>query len=227
MKTEKLDNRPKMVVCKTVTRSARSQTKADAKRAYLIEQATRCLAEKGYARVSLRDIARESGVSLGILHYYFASKEDLLLAVISGYKERFLRELEQELLSAPLEGWMDRLLAVLRRALVEDQAVHRLWYDFQVQAMYLPAFRDGVREIRARLFELIGEMLDRLRREAGFSPLTEADEAVPLLYSLIDGLFFQALLHEADDPEQTVNRLEQALPRMLALLLSPSSQTER
>ncbi|MEJ8545882.1 TetR/AcrR family transcriptional regulator [Brevibacillus borstelensis] len=221
-----------------MTRSPRVQAKAEAKRAHLIEQATRCLAEKGYASVSLRDIARESGVSLGILHYYFASKEDLLLSAISSYKERFLQELEEKLLSGPAEGWQKRLSSLLHKALTEDRNLHRLWYDLQVQAMYVDAFRQPVQEIRERLYTLIARMLEKLHSEheqnaehatqaAGRDTRLDTPRAnmsacppdwVPLLYSALDGMFFQALLVEPEQADQMIARLDHELSRLLAML---------
>lgn len=203
--------------------SQSKQTKAEAKRSYLIAQATRCLAEKGYAHVSLRDIARESGVSLGILHYYFASKEELLISVIQSYKEGFIKQMEQDLLEHPASGWMERLVANLRHALVHDKEIHRLWYDFQVQAMYLPAFREHVNEIRSRMIDLIGRVVNHLQAEGQMTAdRFSRDTLAATIYSLIDGLFFQALLDEHEQPEEAVGRLEQALPAVLAPFLLPT-----
>ncbi|MGG1660504.1 TetR/AcrR family transcriptional regulator [Brevibacillus sp. NRS-1366] len=204
-----------------MSRSSLSQ-KAEAKRAFIIEKATLCLAQKGYAHVSLRDIAKESGVSLGILHYYFASKEDLLLAVIASYKEGFIRVLESKVIEAPLTGWMHSLLDVLRCSLTEDHAMHRLWYDLQVQAMYVPAFREQVTEIRARLHSLIAQMLDRLTEEHGISLIPEIDAAVALLYSLIDGLFLQSLLSESSEPNDVIARFENTFPHVIHSFFLPA-----
>src|SRR5690606_31783365 len=44
--------------------------------------AIRVLAQKGYARTSLLDIAREAGMSKGAVHYHFPSKEALLTVVL-------------------------------------------------------------------------------------------------------------------------------------------------
>ncbi|EMT50184.1 transcriptional regulator [Brevibacillus borstelensis AK1] len=201
-----------------MTRSPRAQAKAEAKRAHLIEQATRCLAEKGYASVSLRDIARESGVSLGILHYYFASKEDLLLSVISGYKERFLQELEEDLILGPVTGWQTRLSSLLRKVMTEDRNLHRLWYDLQVQAMYVDAFRQPVREIRERLYTLISRMLEKLLSEKGQNTPPPSQEWVHLLYTALDGMFFQALLMEPEQADRMIAKLDSDLSRLLAML---------
>lgn len=206
-----------------MSRSPLSQTKAEAKRAFLIEQATLCLAQKGYAHVSLRDIAKESGVSLGILHYYFASKEDLLLAIISSYKEGFVAELEREVVEAPLDNWMASFFAVLHRSLTRDKDQHRLWYDLQVQAMYVPAFHEQVSQIRNRLHSLIIRMLERLADTSRSSLAVEKEVAASTLYSLIDGLFLQSMLSESSDHKNTISHFEQTFPFVVQSLFLPPS----
>ena len=51
--------------------------------AALLEAATRLFAERGPAAVSLRDVAREANVNLGLIHRYIGSKHDLLAAVLA------------------------------------------------------------------------------------------------------------------------------------------------
>lgn len=51
-------------------------------RGKLIEVATRLFAEKGLDGVSTRDIAKESGLNISLISYYFGGKEGLYKAVI-------------------------------------------------------------------------------------------------------------------------------------------------
>lgn len=199
-------------------------SKAEAKRSFLIEQATLCLAQKGYAHVSLRDIAKASGVSLGILHYYFASKEDLLLAVIAGYKDSFIQELETAVVNAPPQRWLEQLLEVLH-SLTEKKALHRLWYDLQIQAMYVPAFRDHVNEIRVRLHDLISRIVRHFFSPATHSMSISVDRAVSLIYAQVDGLFLQSMLEESTTPDNAWSLFEQTLPQLLDMLFIPITTT--
>src|SRR5580704_10522229 len=66
-----------------------SPRSADKKRE-LAMHAISSLAELGFARINLRDVAQRSGVSLGVIHYYFDSKTDLLICCVSLYKEDFI-----------------------------------------------------------------------------------------------------------------------------------------
>lgn len=60
----------------------------------LLEGAKRCLAEKGYARTTARDIVAASGTNLASIGYHYGSKEALLnaamVAVISDFTDRVL-----------------------------------------------------------------------------------------------------------------------------------------
>ena len=58
--------------------SRRQVDKFAERRAQLAAAALQTLAELGYARTSLRDIAQNSDFSHGVLHYYFSDKEDLI-----------------------------------------------------------------------------------------------------------------------------------------------------
>jgi AcrR family transcriptional regulator len=61
------------------------------RRAELGEAALQTLAELGYARTSLREIAQNSEFSHGVLHYYFTDKLDLILCSVRQYKARCVR----------------------------------------------------------------------------------------------------------------------------------------
>lgn len=45
----------------------------------IVRAAARVIGKSGYDRASMGEVAREAGVSKGLLHYHFQSKEDLLL----------------------------------------------------------------------------------------------------------------------------------------------------
>ena len=56
-------------------------SKALRTRERILEAALRLFAEKGYEATTMRDVARESGASLGLAYRYFASKEEFALAL--------------------------------------------------------------------------------------------------------------------------------------------------
>jgi AcrR family transcriptional regulator len=52
------------------------------KRKQILEALDVCLLKKPFLKTSIKDIAREAGVNHGLMHYYFKSKDDILLHYI-------------------------------------------------------------------------------------------------------------------------------------------------
>lgn len=51
---------------------------ADVRRGQLIEAALAVTAQQGVAALTIRNVAEAAGVSLGVVHYHFEHKEELL-----------------------------------------------------------------------------------------------------------------------------------------------------
>ena len=72
-------------------------TRYDQKLEFILRTSARIFAEKGYHSTSMRDISRETGVSLAGLYYYCRSKEELLFLIQDNCFGRVLERLEQRL----------------------------------------------------------------------------------------------------------------------------------
>src|ERR1700734_1078605 len=77
-------------------------TRYDRRLAEILAHATEVFCKKGYEGASMRDLSRETGMSLAGLYYYFESKERLLFLI---QKHTFTTILEK--LKARLEGVND------------------------------------------------------------------------------------------------------------------------
>src|SRR6266705_6135641 len=69
--------------------------KFSARRSELAEAALETLAELGYARTSLREIAQKSEFTHGVLHYYFSDKVDLICCCVRHYKAKCVTRYDQ------------------------------------------------------------------------------------------------------------------------------------
>src|ERR1700749_184880 len=69
--------------------------KFSARRIELAEVALETLAELGYARTSLREIAQKSEFTHGVLHYYFSDKVDLICCCVRHYKAKCVTRYDQ------------------------------------------------------------------------------------------------------------------------------------
>jgi AcrR family transcriptional regulator len=63
----------------------------------ILKTAERIMLEEGYAAVSVRRVAKSAGVSSTLLHYYYATADELLVALYRHAAELDLRSLESAL----------------------------------------------------------------------------------------------------------------------------------
>lgn len=75
--------------------------------------ALRLVAERGYAATTLRDIAKEAGVSVGLLYRYFPNKQAVLLALYDDLSTAFAGRAAE----LPKGRWRDRFVFALRTSL--------------------------------------------------------------------------------------------------------------
>lgn len=69
------------------------------------------LIEKGYDRISITDIQKESGVSRGLLYYFFKNKTDLLFAACRKYF--FDRYMTVDVDTISFRGFLDHIKGVV------------------------------------------------------------------------------------------------------------------
>ena len=80
------------------------------RREQIMDAAMRVFAQKGFARATNRDVAREAGITTGLIYYYFKSKEDLLRAAL---EERSPVQVTTHITPEMLEQPPDVLLPLL------------------------------------------------------------------------------------------------------------------
>jgi AcrR family transcriptional regulator len=174
------------------SRVARAKSdKITARRAELAEATLETLAELGYARTSLREIAQNSEFSHGVLHYYFSDKFDLICCGIRYYKAKCITRYDEVTAAAATrEAVLDGFCLKLGETLTTEAKVHRLWYDIRAQALYEKALRDDVNTIDASLEDMVWRVVTRYA-ELGSKKILISKAAT---YALIDGLFQKYLL---------------------------------
>lgn len=123
----------------------------------ILNAAYKCLASKGYAEVSLREIADEAGVALSQLHYYFGNKKELFRAVIKKMIKKYLQEVEYHLKKE--ETATERtssLIKFFQELLRHNSELFCLLYDFTDLALWSDSFR----ELLTSLFKDLSNMIE-------------------------------------------------------------------
>ncbi len=103
-----------------------------------MEAALRVFARKGYTRTTIKDIAREAGITTGLIYHYFVSKDALLKTI---FEERsplqLIHSIPEKMLELPPETLL-RYLAAQLLAVIEDERFIQLMRIYLPEAIYHP-----------------------------------------------------------------------------------------
>src|SRR5262245_66583890 len=92
----------------------------------LIAAGYNVLSEKGYEATTVKEVARVADVSPGLFHYYFASKEELLVAVLHEAGVRYGRLMRDLRASVPADRFLGTAFAALRERVRQEPGWYRL-----------------------------------------------------------------------------------------------------
>jgi AcrR family transcriptional regulator len=157
------------------------------------------VARRGAAGSTFEHVAREAGVSRGLLHYYFGTKERLLVEVVRRDTELRVARLDERLGEAKTA---DDVLAALVSSLTEmienEPGFFLLLYELFSAGRRNPDIRREVGQLFERTRTHVADVL-RAKEEEGVLDLRFGAEAVvSYLFALGDGFALQAL----SDPER-------------------------
>ncbi|MFW0795057.1 helix-turn-helix domain-containing protein [Gordonia sp. CPCC 205515] len=148
------------------------------------------LAELGYARTSLREIAQNSAFSHGVLHYYFRDKLDLMAEAVRIYEDTCVTRYDEAVASASTaEELRAEFTTMFVGTLAADSSLHRLWYDLRNQTRFEPSLRDEVGEIESHRADMIWNVVSRYCELRG----RRARLSKHLTYNTFDGIFQHGL----------------------------------
>ncbi len=172
-----------------------------------------CMARKGYANVSISDIAAEARVARGAINFFFAGKEDILAALleraIADYQAALRPILEKP---DPADTQMRAALEVLLAPTPATQAMMAVFLNYYALApgnlALAPRLRDFFRDYR-RFFALI---LRRGIRQGCYPRRMDPDQVAAVLVAAVEGLLIQWVISPRTvNPLQAIAWLERLL----------------
>jgi AcrR family transcriptional regulator len=178
----------------------------DREKAQRIVDAMRAsVAQRGVAGSTFDHVAREAGVSRGLLHYYFGTKERLLAEVVRRDTELRMVQLDHQLARAESAADFIALLRDTLETMVrEDTEFLTLLFEFFTLSRRNPEIAAEFAELVRRTREGVAAVL-RAKQDEGVLHLRAAPEAVAeVLTGLGDGLALRMLGEPGRDHGATV-----------------------
>lgn len=165
-------------------------------RAALVDSAFEVFAQKGFQRLSIRQIAEEIGTSHTALLHHFGSKDALLEAVLARREEREGPE-RGELIAE--RGLLEAVPEIMRRNATE-RGVIQLDVTLQAEAMHPDhVAHEFVREREIRFVASVREELGAEERAGRLRPGLDLDVIARLITSQIEGIQLAWLADESVD----------------------------
>lgn len=169
------------------------------RRGEIIRAAVTVLGRVGCAETSMKEIARQAGVAPGLLHYYFASKDELLGAVVGDLQVEMTATWAAAVAGGddPLERLIAGLDAVAARCGQEPE-LWRADLDLSLVGLTSPVILAGCRELRGAIVQAIEvELRGALGRLPAYT-LVPPHDLAGAVASAIDGMALAALVEERD-----------------------------
>jgi AcrR family transcriptional regulator len=174
---------------------------ADRRRAELLEAARQVVLARGIASTRVTDIASATNVSGGLIHYHFATKDELMAAMLRASSLEEQQQLER--IAAESGSAITRLDRAIRHYLPRnrDDQSWILWIEAWAASLRTPALRGILTELEAAWVA----MLERIIRdgvEAGEFTCADPAGAAERLDGLLDGLLLRATVHPDGIPRK-------------------------
>jgi len=171
----------------------------------IVEAMRRSVAQRGAAGSTFDHVAGEAGVSRGLLHYYFGSKEQLLVEVVRRDCDLRLAVLDERLAEArTADDFIDLLVFSLEEVVRDDPDTITVVFELFSLSRRNEEIASELSELLRRIREHVAELL-AAKHEAGVLHLhADPDAVADVLFSLADGVALRMLADPGRDFSTTI-----------------------
>ena len=178
--------------------TARPRSSVSDRRVQMLRATIEVMGEKGYAETRISDVAERAGVSTGLVIYYFATKDDLLIEALRHSEDEIARVTTEQLASRgtaveKLELFVE--IMCVRDGTPEYECAWGLWFDLWAQAFRVPAVAAHRAELDHRWFDLIASVARQGAASGEFAEV-DAEEFALRWATMLDGLSIQVALED-------------------------------
>jgi AcrR family transcriptional regulator len=156
-----------------------------------LDAAERLLVDVGYAGITTRRLAEETGANHGLVHYYFGSIEDLFLRVLERFTDRLI--VRQRAMYASDAPYIAKWRAAMRY-LDEDRPYQKIWWELQAMAWNRPELQERIARVHGAWCDAMrGAVTDAVRRYRLDHTGLSADAWVTLIVAVNEGIILERL----------------------------------
>jgi TetR/AcrR family transcriptional regulator, cholesterol catabolism regulator len=150
---------------------ARTPKVVQDRRDQLIDAAMRVYSQKGFTRATNKDIAREAGITPGLIYYYFESKEALLKAIIETRSPaQLMTTLPPQALELPPQLFL-RMLILRALSIIESEQLIQLIRMLLPEIVHNPEMASIASSMIQRILEFLGSYFEKQVGKGALRPV--------------------------------------------------------
>jgi len=183
------------------------------RRQQLIDATMKCIARKGMSGTTLGDVAKEAGLSQGIVNLHFESKENLLnetlRCIADDYKSQFNRTLEK---SGPdASSKLHALMELDLRPSILDRRKLAVWFAFWGEVKSRPRYREVCEQSDEYYDEVLNSLCEEIIKDGDYKNISAAAVAT-VLTSVTNGMWLSYLISpKRFDRQNATNAVDEYL----------------
>ena len=183
----------------------------------IVDAAYRALVKRGYHETSMKDIAAEAGVAPGLAHYYFETKEDLLVAAIEHACQPVMDAWQQAgmNLSGPLPEDADPMMVarmgfeLAKEELRTYRGLFLLTFDMFGVGLHNPKIASAVRAFIEERRAFIARITQGVIAGMPDPPVASAEAIAAALWGSLHGIYLQKVMNPDFDAEAAIDALSE------------------
>lgn len=171
---------------------------SDPKAIKILDAVRTILARKGYMGTTISLVAKEAGVSRGLLHYYFKNKDEMLARVIKDNMEISIVMIGSvfDRYDGP-EGYAKGICDLLREVMEKNPDFFNLFFEGFAVARHSPIVSQELEDLYGKFRKALETKLGKAKYQKAISPDLPVEALAAIITGIIDGMGLQ-LLTERD-----------------------------
>lgn len=187
----------------------------DKQKQIVAEAAIRVIRRTGLDRATVRNIAKEAGLSVGSLRHYFSTQDELFAFCMNIFRERTETRVESMELGEEVLPALKRLLLQFLPVDEDRKMEMEVWLSFSTKSLMRPELKRIGEDMYAGMRSASLFAVHKLVEAKLAKKDLDADLEAETLHALLDGLAIHQLLHPGTMPAE---RAELLLDRHLRSL---------
>jgi TetR/AcrR family transcriptional regulator, transcriptional repressor of bet genes len=181
----------------------------EARKVQLMEATIDCIAAHGFADLTLADVAKAAGLSVGIVNFYFRSKDVLLIETLRHLVADYVKQTNENIRSAgtTAAAQIDAMIESDFHRTIANRKRVTVWYAFWGETRWRPEFLKICQQLSDSFHDETRAAFARLIAEGGYSDI-DPDLVARGFDAMIDGLWLDMLINpkavERDAAKQVV-----------------------